>query len=78
MNSNNQYEFDFGQLVSGDYTLGVRATGSNKQIKEEFVNFSVSGTDENGTDEKIWKVIFIHTDLLGTPVAETDENGDIQ
>ncbi|WP_448569373.1 FG-GAP-like repeat-containing protein [Thalassotalea ganghwensis] len=24
------------------------------------------------------KVLFIHTDVLGTPVAETDENGDIQ
>jgi hypothetical protein len=58
-------EFDFGLLDSGDYTLYIRVNGGYV----ETVDFIV--------DVPQRRVIFIHTDLLGSPAAETNEQGGI-
>jgi hypothetical protein len=39
---------------------------------------SCEGTGDWGENTSVRKIIFIHTDLLGSPVAETDINGDVQ
>jgi len=62
--------------------LSILLTGSNA----DYTSFRVVACNYNtcastgswsGT-AYLGKVVFIHTDLLGSPVAETDKNGDVQ
>jgi hypothetical protein len=65
MQGDGSYQYDFGMLDVGDYTLYIRVNGGYV----ETVDFIV--------DVPQRRVIFIHTDLLGSPAAETNEQGSI-
>ena len=74
-----------GEMTSGTYTVET-------PIRTEPANFdfTVTCTNDSGKEadaqvsteitgkQSLKKIIFIHTDLLGSPVAETDENGDVK
>jgi len=66
------------ELILSDYSIayGEFIGGSMQDIKLSSVNgheILLEGT--SGGFKKARRTIFIHTDLLGSPVAETDENG---
>jgi hypothetical protein len=74
-----------GQWVTITYTenYGVLIDSSfdnYTKIKVLACNGNVCGQIGNSPEIGISKrsVVFIHTDLLGSPVAETDKNGDLQ
>jgi hypothetical protein len=55
-----------------DMYVSFGATSGNEQVQ------LLAGSGGFGFEVSVRRVIFIHTDLLGSPAAETDENGDIQ
>ncbi|MCP4990328.1 MAG: hypothetical protein GY928_31115 [Colwellia sp.] len=65
------YSIAFGEF-SGDSLLDFKLAfnGENIVIEQHGKGYKVVA--------KVRKIIFIHTDLLGSPVAETDTNGDVQ
>ncbi len=67
--SNPPYQFDFGLLPIGESVIMARALDDSGDYSETVsVSVYVEGRSR--------KVIFIHTDLLGSPVAETNEDGN--
>jgi hypothetical protein len=63
------YQHDFGLLDAGDYVLHTRVTLTNNEITtlSQGIEVVKAATER--------RVIFIHTDLLGSPAAETDKQG---
>ncbi|WP_192509490.1 Ig-like domain-containing protein [Pseudoalteromonas aurantia] len=66
------YSFDLGLLAAGQYDITLRAK-DNEGEYSKVEAISVSIEDDNSKSKNI---IFIHTDLLGSPVVETDKNGE--
>ncbi|MCP4990018.1 MAG: hypothetical protein GY928_29415, partial [Colwellia sp.] len=67
------YVVEIGEFSGGDSLEDIKLTNSvtNKEI---IIEKTVAGYQ---TAKKPQKIIYIHTDLLGSPVAETDVNGDV-
>ena len=65
---------EFNNAAPGDYTYRVSACRVNQDCGLPSIETSISVQPQNKTR----KIIFIHTDLLGSPVAETNEKGVIQ
>ena len=66
------YQYDFGTLDAGDYVLFTQVTLTNNEITtlSQGIEVVKAATER--------RVIFIHTDLLGSPAAETNEQGNVQ
>ncbi len=67
---NGEYTFNFFEQPLGAHNLNIRVTTTN-EVYTDSKTFYV----RQGTVEK--RVIFIHTDLLGSPAAETDAIGGL-
>ncbi|MCP4990223.1 MAG: hypothetical protein GY928_30545, partial [Colwellia sp.] len=67
------YVVEIGEFSGGDALQDIKLTNSvtNKEI---IIEKTVAGYQ---ISKKPRKIIFIHTDLLGSPVAETNENGKV-
>ena len=65
-------EIELQKSSSDQHAMQVRRTDTNNQSNTVLENFPV-----NSSVNKTRQIIYIHTDLLGTPVVETDENGNI-
>jgi hypothetical protein len=59
---------------SGQLNVNIKVNDGIEDSDVYSLNITVNDIDETPTR----KTIFIHTDILGTPVAETDSNGDVQ
>ena len=68
--------------TSTNYSRSGRRNSRYKYQVRAYNNSGWSGyrisSIVNVQNVKSKQIIFIHTDLLGTPVTETDENGDVQ
>lgn len=65
------YEFDLGTLNKGPHTIEVRSRDDDGEYSDTVsVEIMVNAPPR--------RVVFIHTDALGSPAAETDENGEKQ
>lgn len=62
--------------TNGSYQYSVKACTFYQCSPEKFSNTVVVGAAPPPPPSSN-QVIFIHTDLLGTPSVETDENGDV-
>jgi hypothetical protein len=71
--ANRCVDVHLGELDSGSHTLELRYSDSLNNSSE--INFSINVV-RNTTINPVRRVRFIHTDLLGSPTAETDENGE--
>ncbi len=62
--------------------LSLTLTGNNAKYNSFRIvacNYNTCANTGNWSGKAyLRKIIFIHTDLLGSPVAETDINGDVQ
>lgn len=72
-----------GELISrlavgNEITFGYRCEFEMTEQNKYTLNFSTSKPDNKPKQNKKKTVIFIHTDLLGTPVAQSNKNGDVQ
>ena len=71
IDSSEPYSHDFGSLSVGLHVIEFRAEDNDGNYSTIATrNIIITAANQR-------RVIFIHTDLLGSPVAETDENGDI-
>jgi len=68
--SGNPYQYNFGKLSAGSHTISYRSLDNDGSFSTtSTVNFSV-------VTVPVRRVIFIHTDLQGSPAAESDDQGN--
>lgn len=60
--------------INLDGFLDIRLTASDNEVISLIYSSSLHGFSVQPYERQ---VVFIHTDLLGSPVAETDENGEL-
>lgn len=70
------HEVNFGNLETGTHRVRIKYVDVLGYVNYASKDITVvrRGSIGNSGNKK---VIYIHTDILGTPVAESDENGDI-
>ncbi|MBC3766714.1 Ig-like domain-containing protein [Neptunicella marina] len=74
VDTSSPYSVDFGTLSAGSHTISYRAKdndGTYSTVTSR--SFTVEAPQQTGR-----RVVFIHTDLLGSPAAETDQQGNAQ
>jgi len=74
------YSIDLANRAPGQYYYKLDVLADSYFGENNFIYTSntMAVQTNTGNNQESRKVIFIHTDLLGSPVAETDSNGVLQ